>query len=243
MPKQDIDSLIATLSVRDRLPRDEEAVLRALDWRTRTVPAQSEIITDRSSPDESCLLLDGLAARAMSLRNGDRQITTLHVLGDFVDLHSMFLSVMDHSVVALTQCRVAFIGHNRLREISTEHPHLGRLLSMMVATDAAIQRNWILSLGRRRAESRLANLFCELYRRLEVVGAVDGASFPLPINQSTLADVLGLSIVHTNRTVQHLRATNLISWQGGTIAIHDWDGLVELAEFDPVYLNLDLAER
>ena len=238
MHKRDMDALLSTMREREELSADEVSALADIKWRVQAVPADTEIIRDRSKPKASCLLLDGVAARAMSLQDGQRQITALHVAGDFVDLHGLFLNVMDHSVLALTESRIAFADHANLTEIGDRMPHLGRVMATMVAVDAAIQRNWILSLGRRRPEARLAHLFCELYLRLKVVGHIDGASFRFPISQSTLADVLGLSLVHTNRTIQHLRATSLVTWRAGEITIHDWAGLSELGEFDSAYLNL-----
>lgn len=238
MAGKGVTPLIAALERRDRVSEEEKATLNALKWRVKEFPAEAEIIRDRTKPAESCLLVDGLAARSISLANGERQITAVHILGDFVDLHGLFLRVMDHSVISLTPCAVAFVEHGALKEITRTMPHLGRMLSTLVAIDASIQRNWILSLGRRKAESRFAHLLCELYRRLEIVHAVSDGTFDFPISQRTLADILGLSIVHTNRTVQHLRQTQLVTWRNGRITILDWDGLVRLAEFDEVYLNL-----
>lgn len=235
--------LIAALAERDDLSPAELSVLSKVEWRYREYAAGSEIIAQRTKPTQSCLLTDGLGARAMWMQNGERQLTALHVKGDFVDLHGLLLRIMDHSVVALTPCRVAFVEHSVLRRISEEQPHLGRLLLTMVAIDASIQRNWILSLGRRRAEQRLAHLLCELFMRYRVVGDASENSFPFAVSQSTVADILGLSIVHTNRTVQHLRAANLIAWQSGAITIINWQGLCDLAEFDPLYLNLFRQKR
>lgn len=235
--------LIATLTERDQLTDTELSVLMNMERQYREYPAEAEIIPDRSRPTESCFLVEGLAARALSLQNGERQLTALHIKGDFVDLHGLLLRVMDHSVIALTPCRVAFVEHTVLRRLTESHPHLSRLLFSLVAIDASIQRNWILSLGRRNAEERLAHLLCELYMRFKVVGGVGDHAFPFAISQATLADVLGLSMVHTNRTVQHLRNSGLISWQSGVVTILDWGGLSDLAEFDPHYLNLFRERR
>lgn len=242
-PRAELEPFLATLAARDYLSDEEIATLQAASWHFRVFPAGAEIIADHSKPHQSCLLVGGLAARGMTLRNGERQLSAVHILGDFVDLHGLLLRVMDHAVLALTPCRAAFIDHAVLREITNTHPHLGRLLFTLVAIDASIQRNWILSLGRRKAEARLAHLFCELFARLEIVGGVSGDSFAFPISQNTLADILGLSIVHTNRTIQHLRASGLLTWRSGTVTILDHEGLAELAEFDSTYLNLFREER
>ncbi len=231
-------ALVATLKKRDHLADNEERALRDLGWRVRRFSRGTEIVPDRSRATESCLTTDGFAARAVFLRNGSRQLTAVHVRGDFVDLHGMLLDVMDHSVVALTECTVAFVDHAELRVLSQEHPRLWRLLSALIATDAAIQRAWMIGLGRRNPLGHLAHLFCELFLRLQVSGAITDGGFDFRVGQADIADMLGLSVVHTNRTVQELRLSGAISWNNGRVQIHDWEALASIAEFDPTYLNL-----
>lgn len=234
----DLTALLAALDRRDLVPIQERKALERLGWRTRSFPRGAEIVADRARPTESCLLLDGFSARCGYLRSGSRQFTAIHTAGDFVDLHVMLLKVIDHSVVAVTDCRAAFVDHVELRRLNEEHPHLWHMLSVLMAIDAAIQRSWILGVGRRNPISQLAHLICELYLRLEVVGRASDFSFEFRIAQADLADMLGLSVVHTNRTVQELRARNAINWRNGIMRIVDWNTLSALAEFDPLYLNL-----
>lgn len=207
-------------------------------WRSRDFARGTEIVADRSRPTESCLLTSGLAARAVLLRNGSRQLTAVHVPGDFVDLHGMLIKKMDHSVLALTDCTTLFAEHGELERLAETHPHLWRMLSLLLAIDSAIQRAWMVGLGRRNPLSHLAHLICEIYLRLKSVAIADNHEFDFRVGQAELADMLGLSVVHTNRTLQELRATNAISWRNGQIRILDWPALSKLGEFDPVYLNL-----
>ncbi len=230
--------LIRSLEKRDVLTDPERAALEQLPLRMREVAAGTEMVGEASEPLESILLLDGYTARASHLRTGERQITGLNVAGDFIDLHSLLLKVMDHSVIALTDCEFATVEHKALRALSALHPHLWRMLMTTIAIDAAIQRIWIVDLGRNMAARHMARLMCELYLRLEVVGKARDMAFRLPITQMALADVLGLSIVHTNRSLQQLRASGAIDWQGGTVHIHDWDYLADFGGFDPLYLNM-----
>jgi CRP-like cAMP-binding protein len=232
------DLLIRTLERRDHLPEHERAALRSLSWRVRHFAPDEDIVAEASEPAESCLLVEGFACRANGFSDGRRQISALHVPGDFVDLHSLLLAAMDHSVTALTPCKVAFVRHEALRQISETSPHLARMLWMLSVNDAAILRNWIACMGRRSSEAHLAHVICEMFLRLQVVGLTEGASFELPISQLTMADVLGLSLVHVNRMLQNLRATGFVSWNKHIVTIHDWNGLAALAEFDPTYLNL-----
>jgi CRP-like cAMP-binding protein len=232
------EPLIAALARRDVLSQDEREALTDLPWRLRRYRDGEEIIPEASRPTESCLLVDGLAARSRELSNGNRQLTAVHVPGDFVDLHGFFLKVMDHAVMALMPCTVAYVPHRDVQRLTGAMPHLSRMLSLTIAIDAAVQRNWIACMGRMEPMRHLAYLVCELYKRLEVVGLVEDGSFEFPLTQAEIADFVGLSIVHTNRTLQELRGTGLVTWQGNRISIRDWEGLAAMAEFDPTYLNL-----
>ena len=84
---------------------------------------------------------------------------------------------------------------------------------------------------------------CPLLYRFRVVGLTAGSSFDLPVTQSELADVMGLSTVHTNRAVKHLRATGLVGWVGSRVTIHDLGSLAAMSDFDPLYLNLRKEHR
>jgi CRP-like cAMP-binding protein len=231
------------LERRDSLSDDEINVIKDMPARPAAFAAGEEIVKEGSRQRESCLVTAGFAARSQSLRSGERQITAVHVPGDFVDLHSMLLKVMDHSVVALGACKVAFIPHETIKQITEQNPHLARLFWLSTTIDGAIQRTWITCLGRRSAEQHLAHLICELYIRLEVAGVASDMTFEFPVTQAQLGDVLGLSVVHVNRKLQDLRAAGLVEWRDGKVKIKDFDKLAELSEFDPTYLSLRREAR
>jgi CRP-like cAMP-binding protein len=105
--------------------------------------------------------------------------------------------------------------------------------------DAAVHRQWAVSLGRRNAIARMAHLFCELLLRLEVVGKTDGSSYDFPLTQDQLASCLGLTSVHVNRTLQALRRQGIIELQNKRLTVFDLPALKKIAEFDPSYLYLD----
>ena len=231
-------ALILALERRDRVSKEERRLLEQLPFRIRTFAGGEELVAEGSRPTESCLVLSGFAARQQFVADGKRQLTAIHIAGDFVDLHSMVLKVMDHSIVSLGGCLAAFVPHTGLQAIITASPHLGRLLWLSTVIDGAIERNWVTCLGRRPANTHLAHLICELYARLETVGLLRGKSFELPVTQSDIADTVGLSIVHVNRMIQELRASGLILWDRKTVTVLDIDRLREFADFDPTYLNL-----
>jgi CRP-like cAMP-binding protein len=238
-----IAALITALEARDQLAEDEKQALESLPWRFKDYARGSEMIRDRSRPAESCLIVDGFAVRAGYLRSGQRQLTAVEVPGDFADLHGLLLKVMDHSVIALTDCRVGFVDHAALRRLSGDWPHLWRLFTLLLVIDASIQRSWLVSMGRRNPVSHLAHLICEIHQRLLAVGHAGQHEFEFPIGQADLADLLGLSVVHTNRTLQELRAQNLVQWRGGIVQVPDLKALAALAEFDPIYLHLERERR
>jgi len=233
-----IEALLKKLDLRDPPHPEERTALAQSMSPVRRYAAGQEIVVQGSSPNESVLLLDGLTARANTLRDGAQQITALHLSGDFVDLHSFLLRTMDHSVVALVDCAVSTLAHEKLRTLTSRFPHLGRLLWLSTLLDAAIHRQWLVGMGRRDAQGQCAHLFCELWLRSQVVGLARGAAFDLPIHQGDLANALGRSRATVNAAVQAMRTRGLLTWQGSTVTITDWDGLARLAEFDPTYLQL-----
>lgn len=233
-----IEPLIRQLSIRDDLTEDDLALLRSLPVQSRPIGRGREMVAAHSWPGESCLLLEGVAGREMIRAGGGRQISALHFAGEFVDVHSIVLKQIDHSVVAMTDCRVAFIPHKELSRILTASPHLTRLFWLNTAIDGAIERAWIACMGRSSALEHLAHNFCEIFLRLRVIGLAEGQRFGFKLTQAELADCLGLSAVHINRSLQELRSRNLLDWDSQEIVIHNWDALVKLADFNGTYLNL-----
>ncbi|WP_320202246.1 Crp/Fnr family transcriptional regulator (plasmid) [Agrobacterium sp. rho-13.3] len=238
-----IEKLLLNLRSHDVVTVDEEAALFEVITRTALFQTGDDIVAQGSRPRHSTLLLDGFSARYKILEDGSRQITALHVPGDFVDLHAFTLKTMDHGIVAMSVCKVAFAEHSDLQKITETQPHLTRLLWLDTIVDGAIHREWIVAMGRRSKKSHLAHLICELYLRLQVVGLVEGWSFRLPLSQGEIADVLGLSLVHLNKTLQLLRQDGVIRWENKTVEILRWEELAQLAEFDATYLSLTVEPR
>jgi CRP-like cAMP-binding protein len=118
------------------------------------------------------------------------------------------------------------------------NPRVAQAFWRVSLMEAAICREWMVGMGRRSAYARIAHLFCEVIVRLRSTGLVQENRCAFPITQQHLSDALGLSAVHTNRTLQALRREGLISFQGGELVIMDWPGLRAAGEFDPGYLHL-----
>ena len=239
MVQDDVDRLLLKLRSRDDVSPDEERALRSAVSEVKEIPKDRTAIRENEKLTTSTLLLEGMMVRYKDLSDSARQITQLHVPGDFVDLHSFTLKRLDHNVMTITDCRVASFPHDRLKDITETYPHLTRLLWFATNVDAAAHREWELSLGRRSALQRTAHLLCELYCRLNVVGLTDGTSFAFPLTQTEIAEAKGLTSVHVNRTLKELREGELATVQRGRVTIHDLHGLMRICEFDPGYLYLE----
>jgi CRP-like cAMP-binding protein len=236
------ETILATflrkLEVRDVVSAEEKQALIACAADEVLFPAGADLVREGDRPDTSMLVLDGFTSRYRDAPDGTRQITAIHIPGDFVDLHSLLLKEMDHSVGALSACHVVRFPHARLTRLTETHPHLTRLLWLMTLIDASIHREW-LAAAARTAPEQIAHLICELYVRLGVTGLIaPDQSFALPLTQTELGEALGLSAVHVNRSLQQLRSEDLFIWQNQTIRILDWAGLRHRASFDPRYLHL-----
>src|SRR3954471_610209 len=216
-----VEPLVRKLSSYVELSQDEQQTIRALPSRIEECAKGHHLVHEGSSPTESCLLLTGMAFRYRALADGRRQIISLHIPGDFVDLHSFVLHPMDHSIATAVASRVARVPHEHLNLVLERHPRLARALMWDMALDAATFREWMVGLGRRSAYERLAHLFCELYYRMKMVHLVRDGAFDMPLSQSALGDVCGLSSVHVNRSLQSLRGDGLVVNEKGRVAIPD----------------------
>lgn len=236
--EQGLESFFRRIENRDTLvPAERLALLRGVSA-IESASAGSDMVQEGDRPQKCTLLVSGFAARYRLVASGERQIATIHVAGDFIDLHSFPLKEMEHSVVALTDCTVALFPHPVLKDLTENHPHVTRLLWLLTLLDSALHREWIMCLGRLSAAARAAHLFCELGTRLSAVGQGRPDRFHLPLTQQDLADALGISSVHANRVVQTLRADGLLVWQSEQVTLPDLERIRTLGEFDERYLHL-----
>ncbi len=220
----------------DLRPEEQQAIVDAAGQYLEFA-AGDELVSEGDRPTRSMLVARGFTSRYRTTPEGGRQITAIHMAGDFVDLHSFVLKQMDHSVGALTDCTIITFPHEGLLAVTERFPHLSRLLWLLTLLDGAIHREWLVGMGRLSATERTAHLICEIYARLQSHGLASDHRFRFPVTQAALADTVGISTVHINRVVQDLRQRDLITWEAGMVEIRDWPALVRLAEFDDLYLH------
>lgn len=237
MPGTLSDALVLKLKTNNRLDQDDVLAIEQLPIKTRRVAAHNYFAREGDRPSEACLIMEGFVFRSKLTPDGARQIFSIDVPGGIPDLQSLYLHVMDHDLTTLSDCTLGFIQHDALRELIRRRPNVAAALWRETLIDGAIFREWVVNVGCRPALPRMAHLLAEIYARLEQVGQAANGLFELPITQVDLADCLGLSIVHVNRTLQQLRHEGLVATERKNYHLLEKIRLEELGQFDPLYLH------
>jgi CRP-like cAMP-binding protein len=224
-----------TVKERDRL---EGAICEV-----RTVPPRTILVRKGQQLEHSTLLLRGFLSRHTDDRQGHRQLVSLHVPGDLVDLHAYPMKQLDHNVAALSAAEVAIMPHASIKAITEADAELARKLWFATLLDAAMHREWIFRLGRLDAIGRVSHFFAETGARLEAIGAGSRLRFFLPVTQADLGDACGLTSVHVSRVLKSLRSDGVCTFKEGVVFITDYPALTKRGQFDPTYLYLDPSHR
>ena len=234
-----LEPMVQKLAYRVKLgAADREAIL-ALPFQHKVIERSQFIVRERELATHSCLMLSGYSIRSKLTGEGARQIVAIHIKGEMVDLQNSLLGTADHSVQALTACKVAYIPREAIVRLAAERPAVGRAMWIDTLVDGSIFREWIMNVGRRNARTRVAHLLCEFSLRLKLAGLGSGNGYELPMTQEQLADATGLTPVHVNRTMKALEAEALIERVSPrAIQIGDWRKLSEAGDFDSNYLHL-----
>jgi CRP-like cAMP-binding protein len=189
------------------------------------------------------LVLDGFLYSHTPAAGSRRQITSFFVPGDVVDLPTLYLPKVDHTVATLGSAVLAFVPHAALKSVLDESSALALAFWRETLMQAAIFQEWVVNLGRRDAFARLAHIVCELTVRLQSVGLARDFSFSMPWTQMDVADACGISNVHANRVIQELRHLELVEWNSRRLKIRNWSALVRFAGFNDDYLHYDAITR
>ena len=219
------------------LSAEDKRAVAALAWQRKNF-AREAYLAREGEPAKVCtLLLYGLAFRQKLVSDGARQIISFHIPGEFLDLQNCMLEIADHNVQCLTRCTVALVPKDALVRLMNERPTVRHAIWLDSLLDASVFREWVVNLGRRDAKQRIAHLLCELAARLKAAGLGEDPMYDFPLTQEQIADATGLTAVHTNRTLQMLRKSGLISLSSSKLTILDWNELAEVGDFNERYLH------
>ena len=234
----EIDVLLHKLASIGTLTAEQQAEIRRLPVQRKTLERGEDAVMEGLIMHYSCIVLSGMLARHKTLRDGSRQILSFHPAGDIPDLQSLHLRKVDYTLSATTPTVIGIVQHADIHALLKKHYDLTGLFWRDTLIDSARFLTWMTMIGQASAETRMAHLFCEIFVRTRATGGADGRSFRFPVTQGELADALGISVVHANRTLQHLRSESLLAFGNGVAEILDWDGLSSLAQFDGNYLHI-----
>jgi CRP-like cAMP-binding protein len=224
--------LWATLSEAD------EAALLALPHTIVTLAKQRALITEGDTATHCWVILSGYCARYKIVGNGGRQILSIHMKGDLVDLQNALLGVADHGVQALTECQMAKIPIEAIKVLTRYRPTINDALWYDTLVDGSIHREWVANVGRRDGHQRVAHLLCEFALKLEAVSLGEQLDYELPMTQIQIADATGMTAVHVNRVLKDLEMEGLIERVSvKSIVIGDWRKLADTGDFNSAYLH------
>lgn len=234
-----LELLVRNLELRSALsPEDRQAVLD-MPYTLRTLEASTYLVREADPPTTCCILASGFAYRQKLTGNGSRQIIALQIPGDALDLQNLFLDVSDHSVQMLTRAEVACVDRTEFQKLARSRASIGHAILVKILVEASIFREWVLNVGRREARTRMAHLLCEFAVRLEAQGLIEEYNYELPMTQEQLADALGLTPVHVNRTLKALEGEGLITRNKRLVGFPDWRRMREAGDFNQRYLHLE----
>lgn len=231
-----VERFVLRLSAFEPLEAPVRDALRRAVRNAPRIPV-TEVHRENMPPD-ICILLEGWVCHFKLLGNGRRQITSVVVPGDFVDFGFLtgLPAHLQYRITSPSQFGIIPVGH--FVGLSEQYPALMRAALRALTTETSMREELVTSLGVRSAEERISHFLCELHHRLAVVGLAGQANaFDLPMTQSDLAEALGLSTVHVNRTVQRLRRNGLITLGGRRVTLLQPERLAAMSGFDPAYLG------
>lgn len=195
--------------------------------------AGATILGEGTSGPHLFTVLKGWAFRYKMLPDGRRQILNFVLPGDFLGLQGSTLSEMQHSVEALTPMVLCVFPRDKLWDLYAKHPSLAYDLTWLASRSERSLDEILLSVGRRSAAERVAFVVLDLFQRCRQLHMTQGNSVMLPFTQQHLADALGMSLVHTNKTIKGLAARKLFRWKAGVLEVLDEDRLAAAAHVEP----------
>lgn len=234
--QSDLQPFVDRLATHSSLSQEEREAILRLPFRTYKSAAHRDIVRLGEWVDHTCFILNGLVGRFGQNADGARQITALHISGDMADLHSVVLPRGTSALQALAETTVLKVPHAALRAAAARYPAIAEAFWRACSIDAAILSQWVVNVGRRDSRTRVAHLLCEMAVRYGANVNPQG-SYELRMTQNHLADATAMTAVHTNRTLQALRASGLARLAYGRVEILDWEELRAAGEFDPGYLG------
>ena len=211
--------------------RDELQLVQSLKIREQHLSAGETLIFEGQTDAPLYTLLQGWAFRFKTLSDGRRQILNFLLAGDFIGVQQKMGDAAAHGVITLTDSIFCVFHRDSLWELHRQSPAMGFNITWLTAHEESLVDDTLLSVGRRNAEERIATLLIQIYKRAAALQADGGATGVLfPLTQQHIADGLGLSLVHTNKTLRKLERRGLHHVEDGRLYMRDVKALARLAD-------------
>ena len=198
-----------------------------------SVEPGTPLLSEGSSTPQLYTALSGMGLRYKTLPDGDRQVISFVMPGDFIGMQAGVMGEMQHSVEATTSMLLCVFDRTGLWTLFRDEPARAFDLTWIAAVEERMLGESLASLGQMSGAERTAWAIVRLYRQLSALGLRVDDAVPLPYRQQDLADALGLSLVHTNKTLATLRRKGLAEWRDGKLRVMDINGLAKIAGIDP----------
>jgi CRP-like cAMP-binding protein len=230
--------LVAKLLQFTPLSDEDIRLLQALCSKEERFKGNADILVEGDAPRSAFVVTRGMACRYRVLPDGQRQILTFLMPGDFIDMHVLLLNSIDHFIGTIGRTRLAAIDRDAVIDIVAHHPRIKAAFWWSARQEDAMLRERIVALGRRSARGRVAYLLCELVWRHRAVCGSEEDAIRLPVTQTDLADALGLTPVYVNRILQAFRREQLITLEQRRLTLRDVERLQVISGLTPDYLQL-----
>lgn len=215
------------------MTEEELTFMRRFKSGELTVDAGTTILMEGSNSPQLFTVLSGMGTRYKTLEDGSRQVINFLFPGDFVGLQAAIMGEMKHSVAASTPMVLCVFNRSDLWNMFKAHPSRAYDLTWIAAVEEHFLGETLAVLGQRSASQRIAWALLRMHHRLRAVGLEKAGAVPLAFRQQDLADALGLSLVHTNKTLMALRLANLAQWSDGILRIENRTDLAKFAGSAP----------
>lgn len=163
------------------------------------------------------IVRDGIGFGYALLEDGRRQVDSLCYAADVLGLRERVLGHGASFLEAATDMRISVIDGDRLRSSLREQPRFE--ICWLIANDAQLLTQWLAAAGQRDAAEGVTWFAAEAYRRARRAGLGRADRVPFPFRQQVIADALGLSLVHTNKTIRRLRAAGAFRIDDGHLVV------------------------
>lgn len=211
-----------------KMSREELEFMQRFKVGELTVEPGTPILMEGSNAPQIYTALSGMGVRDITLENGDRQVISFVFPGDFIGLQAGIMGEMGHSVEARTHMRLCVFDRSEFYSFFKSHPTRGYDIVWLAAAEEHFLGETLATVGQRTAIEAIAWAIVRVFARGESLGLVNNGTLEFPFTQRDLADALGLSLVHTNKTLAKLKSKQLVSWSDGMLHVYDVDALARV---------------